>query len=196
MDRGPFSCLSWAPDQQGLKLTSNTKPRTRCLKRTQRWDAFFFYINLLSVDTGISHPLFLATLKSTSLTSVWKLWVSLIGAHVTVLCAVTSCRLASWMTLTPWVKTNAKTWPSKKTTTSYLYTLMLTLWVRVVFSCLSKEDVSALRHGTVFIVIRTGFRTDNDRRQDSVPPSRDNQVIMHAFFTHHGEVFTLSLSIY
>lgn len=41
---------------------------------------------------------------------------------------------------------------------------MLTLWVWVVFSCLSEEDVSALRHGTVFIVIKTGFMTNNDRR--------------------------------
>lgn len=44
------------------------------------------------------------------------------------------------------------------------YTLMLTLRVWVVFSCLWEEDVSALQHGTVFIVIRTGFRTNNDRR--------------------------------
>lgn len=27
-----------------------------------------------------------------------------------------------------------------------------------------EEDVSALRHGTVFIVIKTGFMTNNDRR--------------------------------
>lgn len=47
---------------------------------------------------------------------------------------------------------------------SYLYTLMPTLRVRVVFSCLSEEDVSALRHGTVFIFIKTGFMTDNDGR--------------------------------
>lgn len=125
-------------------------------------DLFVFYINLTSVDTGISHPLFITTLRSTSLTSFWKLWVSLIGAHMTVLCAVMSCRLASWMT--PWLMTDAKTWPSKKTKTSYLYTLMPTLQVWVVFSCLSEEDDSALRHGTVFIVIKTGFMTNNDRR--------------------------------
>lgn len=79
---------------------------------------------------------------------------------------------------------------------------MLTLRVRVAFGCLSEEDVSALRHGTVFKVIRTGFMTNNDRRlkgicQDSVsPPSRDYQVIMHAFFTRHCEVFTLSYRLY
>lgn len=79
---------------------------------------------------------------------------------------------------------------------------MLTLRVRVAFGCLSEEDVSALRHGTVFKVIRTGFMTNNDRRlkgicQDSVsPPSRDYQVIMHAFFTRHCEVFTLSYHLY
>lgn len=68
------------------------------------------------------------------------------------------------MTVTARVMTDAKTWPFKKTKTSYLYTLMLTLWVWVVFSCLSEEDFSALRHGTVFIVIRTGFMTNNDSR--------------------------------
>lgn len=52
----------------------------------------------------------------------------------------------------------------KKKKMSYLYTLMPTLRVRVVFSCLSEEDVSALRHGTVFIFIKTGFMTDNDGR--------------------------------
>lgn len=115
MDRGPFSCLNWALDQQGLKLTWITKPNMRCLDCTQQWDAFIFSksrflknINLLSVDTGISHPLFLATLKSTSLTSFWKLWVSLIGAYMTALCAAMSCQQASWMTVTSWTTTDAR----------------------------------------------------------------------------------------
>lgn len=168
MDEGPFSCLSWALNQQGLKLTLNAKPS---LESTQQWDAFFFFFfeQDLFVFTSISPRwtlvsliLFITTLRSTSLTSFWKLWVSLIGAHMTVLCAVMSCRLASWMT--PWLMTDAKTWPSKKTKTSYLYTLMPTLRVWVVFSCLSEEDDSALRHGTVFIVIKTGFMTNNERR--------------------------------
>lgn len=116
------------------------------------------------MDTGISHPPFLATLKSTSLTSFWKLWVSLIGAHMTVSCAVMSCQLASWMTVTLWVMTDAKTWPSKKRRRATSTHSCWHLWVWVVFSCLSEEDVSALRHGTVFIVIKTGIMTNNDRR--------------------------------
>lgn len=37
------------------------------------------------MDTGISHPLFLLpTALNTELTSFWKLWVSLIGAYMTV----------------------------------------------------------------------------------------------------------------
>lgn len=89
----------------------------------------------------------------------------------------------------------------KKTKTSYLYTLMLTLRVWVVFSCLLEEDVSALQHGTVFIVIRTGFMTNNDRRlreyvKTLFPPLRDYQVIMHAFVhitvrcSHYRRLYT------
>lgn len=125
------------------------------------------------------------------------------------LCAVMSCRIASWMTLNPREMTKCKTWPSKKEMkrnkkkkkTRYLYTLMLTLRVWVVSSCLSEEDVAALQHGTVFIVIRTGFMTNNDRRlrgyvKTLFPPREIIKSLMHAVFTHHCEVFTLSLSIY
>lgn len=80
----------------------------RCLFSSLSLSLFKQDINLSSVDTGISYPLFPATRKSTSLTSFWKLWVSLIGAHVTVLCAVTSCRLASWMTVISWANDGCK----------------------------------------------------------------------------------------
>lgn len=69
---------------------------------------FFVDINLPSVDIGISHPFFVATLKSTSLTSFWKLWVSLIGAYMTALCAAMSCQQASWMTVTSWTTMNMR----------------------------------------------------------------------------------------
>lgn len=133
------------------------------------------------MDTGYLSPSPLKRL-STSLTSFWKLWVSLIGAIRQLDDNSNSMGEDGCEDLTD---LNEKKKKNKKT--SYLYTLMLTPRVWVVFSCLSEEDVSALRHGTVFIVIKTGFMTNNDGRlrgqcQDSVHPSRDYQVIMHAFF--------------
>lgn len=147
-----------------------------------------------SVDTDTFHPL------SQHFTDIILEALGLFDWCSHVLCPVSSCQLASWMAVSPWVMTQRPDHLKKQTKIIYLYTLMLTLRVRVVFSCLSEEDVSALQHGTVIIVINTGFMIDNVRRiwgyvKTLLPPERlssQNACV----FTHHCEGFTLSLSIY
>lgn len=79
------------------------------------------------------------------------------------------------------------------TRTSYLYTLMLTLRVCVVFSCLSKEDVAALRHGTVFIT--SGLVSWHTTKELGIwrdrVPSGDRQSSHNACVSRHCKVFTL-----
>lgn len=98
---------------------------------------------------------------------------------------------SGWMVLDGWW-TNG--WPDHLTTrTSYLYTLMLTLRVCVVFSCLSKEDVAALRHGTVFIT--SGLVSWHTTKELGIwrdrVPSGDRQSSHNACVSRHCKVFTL-----
>ena len=176
----------WTDDHSAAWAEPRTSRAWNSLGNQGRWRMYFFFFFKSISPRWTLVSLILSTLNHWHhFGSSGSLWLVL-----TWLCFVCCNELPTSQLDDHGLMTNAKTWPSrkKKTKTSYLYTLMLTLWVWVVFSCLSKEDVSALRHGTVFIVIGTGFMTNNDRRrlrgicQDSVPPSRDYQVIMHAFF--------------
>lgn len=75
------------------------------------------------------------------------------------------------------VNGGCKTWPPKNNKYELpLHTHADTVRVCVVFSCLSKEDVAALQHGTVFSYIGTGVMSNNEREfkgyvMSRLPPS-------------------------
>lgn len=107
--------LGPGPAGPGTRWDDRTKNEVPGQHSTMRCFFFFlfsqnlFYINLPSVDTGVS-----------SMTSFWKLWFSLIDVH----CAATSRRRAGWVAGTR-RHARAGAWPPP-TKTSYLYPLVPT----------------------------------------------------------------------